>query len=66
VFVITVIRYSYTVKIDVVTCHLGPKIWQYFVCNKREFVITVIVITEFDCVYQLSELGLRKHYLTKK
>jgi len=34
---------------DIVTSLFGPKIWQYFVRNKREFVITMIVITEFDC-----------------
>ena len=28
---------------------MGPKIQQYFVRYKRVFVITVIVITEFDC-----------------
>jgi len=50
------------VKIYVaVTCHLGPKIWQYFVPNKREFVITVIVITEFDCNSKLHYFS--KHYV---
>jgi len=35
------------------SCHLGPKMGHYFVCYKREFVITVIVITEFDCIWKL-------------
>ncbi len=42
-FVITVINY-------VIMFHLGPKISQYFVRYKREFVITLIVLTEFDCM----------------
>ncbi len=29
---------------------MGPKFTDIFVCYKREFVITVIVITEFDCI----------------
>jgi hypothetical protein len=37
-------KYPYTVS-----CHLGPKMGHYFVRYKREFVITVIVLTEFDC-----------------
>jgi len=36
-------------KIYVVTYNLGPKIWQYFFHYKREFVIAVIFVTEFDC-----------------
>ena len=37
-------------KIYVITCHLGPKIQQHFVCYTRELVITVFIITEFDCI----------------
>jgi hypothetical protein len=29
---------------------MGPKMSVIFVCYSREFVITVIVITEFDCI----------------
>ena len=35
---------------------MGPKIQQYFVRYKREFVITVIVITEFDCILKLKDV----------
>ena len=33
---------------------MGPKIKQYFVRYKREFVITVILKTEFDCIHCLN------------
>jgi hypothetical protein len=49
-----------TVKIYVITCHLGLKPAQFFVRYKREFVITVIVVTEFDCTY------FKKDHLTQK
>ena len=38
-----------------VTCHLGPKNQQNFVRYKHEFIVTVIVIAEFDCM-------LKKNY----
>jgi hypothetical protein len=37
-----------TVKIHRIKFHLGSKMREYFVRNKREFVITVIVIIKFD------------------
>jgi len=37
-----------TVKNILISCHLGPK-WDIILFVKCEFVITVIVITEFDC-----------------
>jgi len=43
------------VKNILISCHLGPKMGHYFVRYKREFVITVIVITEFDCKRNLIE-----------
>jgi len=33
---------------------MGPKMSLFFVRYIREFVITVIVITEFDCTYFLK------------
>ncbi len=54
-FVIKVICYNRG-KI-LISCHLGPKMGPHFVCNNREFVIPVIVETEFDyiCIFlQLS------------
>jgi len=45
-----------TVKIIIyeITCHLPQKNQQNFVRYKREFVLTGIVITEFDCKSILS------------
>ncbi len=53
-FVITVIRYKREKYPYIRSCHLGPKMGHYFGRYKREFVITVIVITmivitEVDC-----------------
>ncbi len=45
--------------------YLGPKIQQYFVRLKREFVITVIVITEFDCICEKSlKENIKFHFLS--
>jgi hypothetical protein len=55
-FVITVIRYI-TVKTILMSRHLGPKMGHYFVSYKREFIITIIVITEFDSISFLSALA---------
>ncbi len=40
---------SSVVKIYVVRSQFVPKFINFFVRFKREFVITVVVITEFDC-----------------
>jgi hypothetical protein len=37
------------VRIHHVTRSVGAKNQQNFVCYKREFVINVIIVTEFDC-----------------
>ncbi len=39
-----------TVKIHRIKSHLAPKIRNYFARYKREFVITLIVIAEFECI----------------
>jgi hypothetical protein len=46
-FVIAVIRYN---REDLFG-HLGSEISTLILRYSREFVITVIVITEFDCIY---------------
>ncbi len=45
-----------TVKIYVLTCHLGPDLGQFFARYKRECVITVIVISDFYCKINLIKL----------
>jgi len=51
VFVIAVIRYSR--ENLCISKSFGTKKWQYFGRYKREFVIAVIVITEFVCIFQV-------------
>jgi hypothetical protein len=46
-----------TVKTILLSCHLGPKLGHYFFRNKRDFAITVIVVTEFDCI-TIKQKGL--------
>ncbi len=46
-FVITV----KILKFYVLTCRLGPNNQQHFVRYKYEFLITVILKTEFDCTF---------------
>ena len=43
-----------TVKNILISCYLGPKMGHHFARYKREFVITVIVTTEFDCIAKFS------------
>ncbi len=62
--VITVIRYI--VKIYIITCHLEPKLGQFFVRYDRESIVTVIVITQFDCNMSKLMSVILKLYLMEE
>ena len=49
----TVVRFSHEI---ILINHAEPNQASYFVRSNGVFVITVIVITEFDCIIQLCQL----------
>ena len=52
-FVVAVIGYNR----EYVCVNLGPEVTTLFLCYSREFVITVIVITKFDCIINTHQLS---------
>ncbi len=52
-----------TVKIYRIKVHLGPNIWQYFVPYRPEFIINMIILSEFDCIKQINFTGSFKSYI---